>query len=209
MRGDARAEPVDQEDLASPYRWWKTADLVRATTAEASTYTPEALAALRHELERRDTVPEAFQDTLGSLEGQLRGVRGLLALMLFAIGFESVYLLLDVIRDFQRYSFVTAVIAGLIKGGLGLFGLFSCRQLLRIDPRAPRVATAWFILVMAVGVVSLSILLLAGKAPPASTLVVRVEPVLWLLYLQVSKRVKITYGSSGRQQIAETTAGFE
>jgi len=203
------AEPIDQEELASRYRRWETADLVRATTAEASTYTPEALAALTHELERRRPVPEPLQDTLGSLEGRLRGVKGLLALMVFAIGLESVYLLLEGIRDFQRYSLVNAIIAGLINGGLGLFGLFSCRLLLRIDPRAPRAATAWFILVMAVGVVSLAVLLLTGKASPVRALVVRLDLLLWLLYLQVSQRVKITYGSSAQPQIAEIAAGFE
>ncbi len=45
------AEPVDREEFASCYRRWETADVVRATTVEASSYRPEALAALRHELE--------------------------------------------------------------------------------------------------------------------------------------------------------------
>jgi hypothetical protein len=203
------AESVDQGHLASRYRRWETADLVRATTVEASNYRPEALAALRHELERRQPIPEALQDTLGSLEDRLRGVRGLLALMVFAIGLESVNLLLEVIRDFQRYSLVTAIITSLIKGGLGLFGLFTCRLLLHIDPHAPRVATVWFMLVMAVSVVSLAARLLTGKAHPAAADVVRLDPLLWLLYLQMSKRVKITYGSSGWQEIAETAATFE
>jgi vacuolar-type H+-ATPase subunit H len=39
-------------DLAATYARWDTEDLVRAATTEASELTPEALTAMRQELER-------------------------------------------------------------------------------------------------------------------------------------------------------------
>ncbi|HVR12059.1 MAG TPA: hypothetical protein VMW75_28710 [Thermoanaerobaculia bacterium] len=205
------AEPIDQE-LASRYRRWETADLVRATTVDAADYRPEALVALRHELECRQPIPEAVEETPDPPdppEDRLRGVGGLLALMIYAIGSHSVDFLREGIRIFQPYLLATANIAGLIIGSLGLFGLASCWLLLRIDPRAPRSATRWCLLVTAAGVVALAVRLLTGKAPPADALAFPFDTLLWLVYLKFSQRVEITYGSPGRQEIAETVAAFE
>src|SRR5579862_7427722 len=84
-------------DLAARYTSWDTEDLLRAATAEASDFTPEALAAMRQELERRSHAadPEPAMDAGGppAAAAAPAGVRGFLFVLSLLLGMESIKLL--------------------------------------------------------------------------------------------------------------------
>jgi hypothetical protein len=205
-------QPVNLEELASRYRTWETADLLRATTVEASTFPAEALALLREELERRGNTPaelDAVSGTLAVERERLRGVKGFLALMVLGIGLTSAATLLAAIGAAGRHPLASSSTYALAWAAVGLSGLGTCVLLLRTNPRAPRIAAGWFVLFLVVGLAfSLAGWWLSGQFPWRIALRSLIYPLVWLEYLRVSKRVKVTY-SSPRPREPVSTAAFE
>jgi hypothetical protein len=192
------AEAVGGEELAARYRTWQTADLLRATTVEASTYSPEALVLLHRELVHRGCAPAEPQSMLSAFDerAELRGVKGFLALMVFAIGLRSVLELVQAAIFVSGQLSIGGAVLSLVHGSLGLFGLATGVLLLRVDRRAPRIATAWFIaLLVAYVAMLLFVYWISGQVRWRSGAPSLFFPLVWLEYLRLSRRVKATYGS--------------
>jgi hypothetical protein len=190
------AETADMAALASRCRAWQAADLVRATTVDAPTYTPEALEVLRRELDRRNDQedgegrPLVTFSSFTPARNPLRGVGGWLAWMVLGIGGQSVQAIVESISFSLSHSFASAVIVVAVDGTLGIFGIYTCVILLRQKPKADRFAMSWFILIAIL--MGISLLLARGAGPPSRGLSL-VYPLLWMAYLWKSERVEATY----------------
>jgi hypothetical protein len=179
---------VELEELASRYRSWDTEALRRATTVEASTYRPEALVLLRRELEGRPDAAAAEPPPVGGAsERELRGVRGSLAWMVFAIGSQSAWMFVD-----GFFAHGHKLFDALMEGSIGFYGLLVCWMLLRIDQRAPRAATIFFVLTLLLSLNSITLSVIAShfQSYDFSPLT---YPISWLSYLWRSERVRVTY----------------
>jgi hypothetical protein len=185
----------DEEALAEVYRRWQTEDLVRAVTADAAEYTPEALRRLRQELARRDVAAEE-QQAVAEQEKErgrkLVGIRGWLGFFLLLLGSNS----LRVLWIFFPLA-VTPGMAPLLRAymlgrvALGVLGIAACVLLVARTRRTPQWAAAWLILNMILGVASI-----AFTGDPLSAASPLLAGALWLSYLSMSKRVKATYGEA-------------
>jgi Protein of unknown function (DUF2569) len=188
-------------DLAATYARWDTADLVRAATTEAFDFTPEALAAMRQELERRGCRAGREQTMAAgapSISEQVpTGIGGTLLLLIVALGLESILTLLTWLGALGALHHPVSRLIGAAWACIGAYGLVCCALLVRKDRRAPRLAALWFIAMVVLGVVtSLHNYSVTGTLRPLLLLRISVQSGAWLTYLSVSERVKATYGAT-------------
>jgi hypothetical protein len=183
----------DEEALAGLYEVWETDDLVHAVTVDAAGYTPEALALLRRELEKRNVAP-AEQQVIAETEATRRyenlvGVKGWLLLFVVVLTFNSLFMILLTPVWPTRGITLSVRLLLLMPFLLGLLGLVTVVLLATRKRRAPEWAIAWLFLNIAVGIGSKffangSLLLLPSI----------MGGLFWIRYFMVSKRVKATYG---------------
>lgn len=185
----------DEEALAGLYEEWETDDLVHAVTVDAAGYTPEALALLRRELEKRNVAP-AEQQVIAETEATRRyenlvGVKGWLLLFVVVLTFNSLVLILVTPSAWAPGLSLSARLLFLGPFLLGLLGLVTTVLLVRRYRWAPHWAMTWLILNIAIGIGSR--FFLNGSMPLIPALL---GGLLWTRYFMVSKRVKATYGEA-------------
>lgn len=195
---DPAAWNEDGESLAAVYQTWETEDLVRAVTADAPSYTPEALSLLQRELEQRNVPPAEHQALLETAEAERRsehlvGVKGWLRFFVVVLTLNSLTLTLATssawawepgLSLWARLLFMSPFL-------LGLLGLVTSVLLVRRNPRAPRWAITWLFLNIVIGMGSR---FFANGSP--SLVYDVLGGLLWIRYFMVSKRVKATYGEA-------------
>ena len=188
-------------DLAATYARWDTEDLVRAATTEAFEFTPEALTAMRQELERRgyragpEQAMAAGAPTI--LEPVPTGIGGTLLLLIVVLGVESIRTLLAWVGALGALHHPVSRLIAAAWVVIGGCGLVCCALLVRKDRRAPRFAALWFIAVAVLGVInSLHNDSVTGTLRPLLVLQIILHSGIWLTYLSSSKRVKATYGAT-------------
>jgi len=194
-------------DLAARYARWDTADLARAATAEASDFRPEALAAMRLELERRGQAVGPVPPAPAAAREEPKGVGGFLLFLLVLLGWASITRLFTGIA--YMFMMPDRLADLLIDAGwafLGVYGFYCCRLLLRKDRRAPARTAAWFVAdtVLTIAFVAHAHFASEPSMPPfmsdiSITGVVLIFQIvysgIWLAYLARSKRVKATFGA--------------
>jgi len=186
----------DEESLAAAYETWETEDLVRAVTADAPSYTPEALALLQRELEKRNVPPAEHQAQLETVEAERRsdhliGVKGWLRFFVVVLTLSSLTLIFASPSLWIPGLSLPARLLFAVPLLLGLLGLVTSVLLVRRNPRAPRWAIAWLLLNILIGMGSK---FFANGSP--SLVYNLLGGLLWIRYFTVSKRVKATYGEA-------------
>jgi hypothetical protein len=188
-------------DLTARYRTWSAEELHRAVATEASEYTPEALEAIRLELENRGLAPMAVQQgeepfgEAGASDDAPKGIGGWLLVFIIVLAIRS-------LRDFSfcrvaldpRFDPFDRMIAGL-STCLGGYGLVCCLLLLAKHRNAPRLAAVYPYCLALLSIV-LSVSRLMAHRSPTGPGISLVGCGLWLTYLSRSRRVRATYGSN-------------
>jgi hypothetical protein len=196
----AMAENDDLAVLASRCSTWETAELVRATTDEASNYTPESLAVFRRELERRGATeaapPRLVFSSFTPENDSLRGVGGWLVWMILGIALSSVLASVEAIRFIVNGLTGPNLLGVALDAAIAILGLLSCVMLVRQRPNADRIALGWFILNVVLVGFFLAATLALGRNVRASTFASSLaESLIWITYLRKSERVRLTYRS--------------
>jgi Protein of unknown function (DUF2569) len=186
-------------DLAARYSRWATEDLARSVTTEASELTPEALTAMRRELERRGYVAGAEQPMAAgghaSAAEAPRGVGGFLRLLLFLVGLMSITALWVGVDALDARGGTASRLTAAGWACVGAYGVVCWVLLMRLDRRAPSLAALWFAAVAALVLIdSLRHGLVTGTVTP--DLFTIFHSGLWMAYLSRSKRVKATFGGT-------------
>jgi len=187
-------------DLAATYARWDTEDLVRAATSEAFEFTPEALTAMRQELERRGCTAGREQAMAAGaptvFEQAPTGIGGTLLLLIVVLGVVSIQTLLTWVGVLGALHHPGSRLIAAAWACSGAYGLVCCALLVLKDRCAPRLAALWFIAVVVLAVVnSLHNYSVTGTFTPLFLFTI-FHSGIWLTYLSISKRVKATYGAT-------------
>ncbi|HXO42135.1 MAG TPA: DUF2569 family protein [Thermoanaerobaculia bacterium] len=188
-------------DLAATYARWDTEDLVRAATTAAFEFTPEALTAMRQELERRGYTAGPEQAMAAGaptvFEQVPTGIGGILLLFIVILGVESIRTLVAWVGALGALHHPVGRLIAVAWTCIGAYGLICCVLLVRKDRRAPRLAALCFIAMVVVGVLNaLHNYFVMGILRTPFLLRIGVHSGIWLTYLSISKRVKATYGAT-------------
>lgn len=187
-------------DLAATYARWDTEDLVRAATTEAFEFTPEALRAMRQELERRGYTAGPEQGMAAgaptTFERVPTGIGGALLLLVVVLGVVSIQTLLTWVGVLGALHHAVSRLIAAAWVCIGAYGLVCCTLLVLKDRRAPRLAGLWFIAVAVLSVVSsVHIYSVTGTFTPVFLFSI-LHSGIWLTYLSSSRRVRATYGAT-------------
>lgn len=182
-------------DLAVTYARWDTEDLVRAATTKAFELTPEALAAMRQELERRGRTAGPKQ-AMAAGAPSTTGIGGTLLLLIVVLGVVSIQTLLTWVGALGTLHHPVSRLIAAAWACIGAYGLVCCALLVLKNRRAPGLAALWFIAVVVLGVVNaVHNYSVTGTFTPL-LLFALLHSGIWLTYLSISKRVKATYGAT-------------
>jgi hypothetical protein len=195
---------MDFAELSARYKSWSTENLIKGATVDRKDYLPEALEVIERELkarnvslELRQNIAQTIQQERETQEQQLRGIRGWLLFFVIVVLANSV---MGVLSGLSSLSEARAPLALLLLAPqpiLGLAGLYVFVVLLLKKPFAPGHARIWLIvsfcysLALAVILFIIARQFLLTPLPPIAALV-------WLTYLDESRRVAVTYQTKKR-----------
>lgn len=183
------------------YGSWPNEDLIRATTVDRQDYLPEAMIVIEAELNRRNV----SSDDRNHVEQQilsgrnlrfqkLTGVRGwLLVFALITIGNSVAAILGGVAGASQVLENPIVGIALLPLSAFGVYGCYVFVLLLRKKINAPKHASRWLIAGFVLALLYAGIVYLTTREF-ILTPFYGAATLIWLQYLDSSKRVAATYG---------------
>lgn len=192
---------MSTDELSRQYESWTTQELVRAVSLERDDYRPEAIALMEEELASRD----AFIENRAQIEQEaliekkkddeeLRGVRGWLLVFVIVVFVNSVPGLFSAVILLERSEGFGEVLFGLSALLLFAYGCFAFFLLVKKDERAPSHAAKWLIATACFSILSGALVYLDGGGPIWVQLWSVASAVIWMTYLEKSRRVAITYG---------------
>ena len=185
----------------SVYRSWSDDELVRAITVDREDYLPEAAAKIASEISRRSISHETLARTEHEVRKdnqdqvlRLSGVRGWLFVFVSMVGLNTLGALAEGLSGLVR-SPGDPILALIYLPSLmlGIYGLYVNALLIGRKAGAPRHASWWLIAGFATTLFHAAIIYFLRKEfvlNPLSGLAMLV----WLTYLEHSKRVAATYG---------------
>ena len=163
---------------------------------------PESMLLIERELRKRNVPLEDQQQIERTVvsderlrEASLTGVRGWLIVFCLSVFFNSLLMLIRGIAELGQAGQAIVFILIVPEPLLGVYGLVVLFLLLRRRIAAPKHASRWLISCFIYSLLVVIVLsLMAGKL--ILTGIPGVAAVVWLTYLQNSKRVAYTYGKS-------------
>ena len=193
-----------KEELSTLYGKWSTEDLVRASTVQRGEYMPESMLLIEAELSKRNVPFEDHQQIEQkvvsderSREVSLTGIRGWLIVFLLVVFFNSLFMIIKGIAGLSHTGEPISYILIAPEPLLGLYGLFVLFLLLRRTKAAPTHTSWWIITCFIYSLLLVIVLsLISGKIILKGIMGTAVFALVWLHYLQHSKRVAYTYGKS-------------
>jgi hypothetical protein len=185
----------------STYESWSNEDLIRAATVDRQDYLPKAMIIIEAELKRRNVSSEernqGEQQILSdrNLRTQkLAGVRGwLLVFALIVIGNSIAAISGGVAAASQVLENPIASIALLPLWAFGVYGCYLFVILLRKKNNAPKHASRWLIAGFVLTLLYAAVVYMATREFSLTPLY-GIATLVWLQYLDSSKRVAATYG---------------
>lgn len=195
---------MKEDELSTLYGKWSTEDLVRASTVQRDEYMPESMLLIEAELRKRK-VPFNDQQQIAQKvlsdkrfhEDSLIGVRGWLIIFCLIVFFNSFSMIIKGIAGLSQAGKPIGFVLIVPEFLLGIYGFFVLSLLLRRGVKAPVHASRWIIscfIYSLLLVIALS--LIAGRLIFTGILGTAVFALVWLTYIQNSKRVAYTYGKS-------------
>lgn len=180
------------DDLKRRYAQWATEDLVEAVTFEAGGYVPGAVAVMRNVLDARNVseseslrIQSDIQAEREAEATRLGRIRGWLVVFIVLVAVSSLF---DLLLGFVIVGGSgSSLLMGLLVGGAGAFGGYVTFSLIRRQPAAPAYAQAWIVMTLCID------LILTG--PSGNLLGSVLSALIWVWYLEESKRVAHVYGT--------------
>lgn len=194
-------------EAAELYRAWSVEQLVRATTAERRDYEPEALELMARELSRRgvsasdrESVEKTVLQEVEDERGHLTGIRGFLLLFVIMVFVSSlVYAWLGLAFLGAGGIFLLGGVLSLVLSGYGFFVFY---LLIRKLATAPQHAKRLLIIGVALHVLAVLAAWVATGQFDRGALSQVTIPLIWLGYLNWSRRVANTYAQARPQPVS-------
>jgi len=185
-----------------------TEDLVSATTVHRDDYQPDALSVMDRELASRD-VPVDRQQAVAqeiiqkevAVDQRHRGIRGWLIVFILVVAIGSLIGLLSgiyrLVSQSQNILWILLVVLGLL---IALYGFVAVVLMLRKKPSGPSHAARWLIAdVIYYGIMVLITIESLGVRDRFVVASRVLGLMLWLTYLERSRRVAATYGKTSKK----------
>lgn len=187
----------------SIYESWSNEDLIQAATVDRQDYLPEAMIMIEAELKRRnvgsedrDRVEQQILSDRNLRTHKLTGVRGwLLVFVLIVIGNSIAAILGGVGGASQVLENPIVAIALVPLWSFGAYGCYVFVLLLQKKKNAPKHASRWLIAGFALTFFYAGVVYLTTREFILTPLY-GAATLIWLQYLDSSKRVAATYGNS-------------
>ena len=189
----------EQQAAALRYKSWSAAQLVEATTTQESQYLPEAISAIRQELQSRCI----GESEIAALERHAQTAaitakrRITFALFVFIVSalLSSLIALLFGLGDISRGVPAFPPI-GFLEAAWGAYGIYVVTKLWRKRYGAPDHAVWLVRLVIPLNILSLLSRNMRDSGALGGAIIVSIiPPILWLIYLERSKRIPEIYPS--------------
>lgn len=192
-----------------------TEDLVSATTVHREDYQPDALSAMDRELASRDVpidgrqaVEQEILQKEEVVDQKLRGIRGWLIVFILVVAIGSLVGLLTGIAALMLSQNVLGLLLTLPSVVIALYGFVAVVLLLRKKPSAPSHAARWMIANFVYGlIVAVIVWALTRDTSGFTVLPSPIGVLLWLTYLENSKRVAATYGKTSKKTANKPSEG--
>lgn len=189
-----------QDKLENRYNNWSTEDLVRATTIEKDDYRQYALQLMKKELIRRnistleiEEIQSGIKVTLKEETKKIYGIKGFLLLFILIILGNSLFFIITGLSTFTNYTGLISFLISLPIILIGIYGIFTFILLIRKKTNAPKHAEKWIILAFIFSLIISVFYYYYLRDIPFFLLGSCIFALIWLTYLQNSKRVKTTY----------------
>lgn len=192
-----------------------TEDLVSATTVHRDDYQPDALSAMDRELASRDVpvdrqqaVEQEILQKEEAVAQRYRGIRGWLIVFILMVAIGALIRLLTGIAGLMQSQNVLALVLTTPSVLIALYGFVAVVLLLRKKPSAPSHAARWMIanFVYAL-IVAVIVWALTHDTSGFMVLPSAIGVLLWLAYLENSKRVAATYGKTSKKSANKPSEG--